>query len=1153
MLSSRSTLYRFGARRRRVVINLLAQPAAAAVPPGALTPQIPPSPPLLSPSNDTQHTLNTDNDLHTSDLNIAHVNCNSITAENRLSELEMFLSMNSIDIVCLTETKLDSNVNQSLYSLDGYHDALARHRDRHGGGVAVLVKDTIAVKRLPDLELSDIEWIWFLIKTETATIVISTVYLPPSLTAAQHNDFLQKLNDSVADAQRLSADCIVILGDFNAGSNFLTQQFTNHSPISSFEHKLKDEIISLDMQQLITEPTRLSNNVANLRDLIIVSNPLIVKRSGIMSPFSKIDHFPVFLTLNVTPPSRTIETRQLWDYRRMDSDKLVRRILDTDWDSVLDGDIDSATTKLTETLLNAANEAIPRRQVMTKNYDKPWVTADLKKQIRKRDRLFRLARKRDTDSDWNRWRRQRNMTTDLNKRLKDSYVQNQAHKLLETKHNAHKYHNILKDMIGKKRKQSIPPLIDSNGSPVIDDIEKANILNHFFADQTKLDTTDKRPPNIDPPAHPPPQLQEVQVTEPEVLKALNSLKVNKSTGPDEIPTKLLKMTALLIAAPLTKLFNKILQAGLYPTSWKIATVTAIYKRKGSSSDPSNYRPISLLSCLSKVLEKLVFGKIYKHLTDNNILPDKQSGYRPGHSTQMQLLYLTHQLYSALDQNLDFTTVYLDIRKYFDRIWHEALLLKCEFHCGITGTLLHWLKSYLSDRSQIVKIGNAFSKPQKLSAGVPQGSVLGPLLALIYLSDLSDTTVNDILYYADDSTLYTSHPHDSPLHQSSLQQDLDTILRFGTDWAISFSGPKTIQQTFTTKQEKRAPQLSFDGQRIQPVPSHKHLGLTLSTDLRFHDHVNTVIKTINSQLGPVYAVAKFLPRKVLCDIYKTYIQPHFDYCDVIYDCNISIADTTRLQTLHNRIARLITGTMKRSSTDRLLDELGWVRLQTRRKMHRLTYFHRLFYNNPPLPSYICSILPDKRCNTVDVTLRNASSLTTCKTRLSSFHKSFVPSTTRLWNQLPESVRQTRPENSFGKLIRGQFGNLPPPEFYSEGTKIGNILHTQLRVGLSPLNAHRYATFNDIPTPACLCGFHHENTKHFVLFCPRYSQARTRMLKSVELFAPDFNLFTLQQKIDALLFGNGIKVIYQTRVAELFQTFLLRSKRFSLDKTQSLTSQ
>ena len=179
------------------------------------------------------------------------------------------------------------------------------------------------------------------------------------------------------------------------------------------------------------------------------------------------------------------------------------------------------------------------------------------------------------------------------------------------------------------------------------------------------------------------------------------------------------------------------------------------------------------------------------------------------------------------------------------------------------------------------------------------------------------------------------------------------------------------------------------------------------------------------------------------------------------------------------------------------------------------------------------------------MRNASSLTTCKTRLTSFYKSFVPSTTRLWNQLSESVRRTKSKNSFNNLIWGHFGVPSPPKYYSEGTKLGNIFHTQLRVGLSPLNAHRYATFNNVPSPACLCGFHNENTKHFVLFCPRYAELRDRMFKSMELIAPDFNFFTPQRKIDALLFGKGITEIHQPKLAKLFQNYLLCCRRFSTD--------
>ena len=603
------------------------------------------------------------------------------------------------------------------------------------------------------------------------------------------------------------------------------------------------------------------------------------------------------------------------------------------------------------------------------------------------------------------------------------------------------------------------------------------------------------------------------------------------------------MTALLIANPLTQLFNKTLSAGIFPSTWKTAIVTAIYKRKGSSSDPSNYRPISLLSCVSKILEKLVFAKIYTHITDHSILTEKQSGYRPGHSTQIQLVYLTHQIYSALDKHLDFTAVYLDISKYFDTIWHDALLLKCEIQCGITGSLLLWLKSYLSDRTQVVRVGSSFSEPQKIHAGCPQGSVLGPLLALIYLSDLSDKTDNDALFYADDTSLYSSHPHDSQEHRLSLQRDLDIIQHFGTDWAISFSAPKTIQQTFSTKHDGLAPDLKFADQHIPVVSSHKHLGLTLSTDLRFHDHVNTIIRTVNMHLSPIYSVAKLLPRHILNDIFITYIRPHFDYCDMIYDGNITIADATRLQTLQNRIARLVTGTLPRTSTERLIDDLGWERLKTRRTAHKLTLFHRIRYNNPPLPNYITSTMSEMRQHSTGLTLRNATTLSSQKHRLTSFKNSFIPATTHLWNQLPESVRQTQSRPIFCKLIWDHLGKTKPPLFYSSGTKHGNIIHTRLRVGLSSLNSHMYTTFRSTPSPACSCGYHTEDVKHFILSCPNHAQPRHQLLTLTRTLIPTFDSLSRQEKVNTFLHGSNVHTTFHPKLAYIFQSFLSQTHRFT----------
>ena len=188
---------------------------------------------------------------------------------------------------------------------------------------------------------------------------------------------------------------------------------------------------------------------------------------------------------------------------------------------------------------------------------------------------------------------------------------------------------------------------------------------------------------------------------------LNNIDANKSCGSDELPAKILKLTALLIYEPLTQLFNKSLATEKYPTSWKHAKVRPIFTRKKTPSDVNNYRPISILPCLSTIFGKIIFTRVYQHITELSLLSDRQSGYRPGHNTQLQLMYLTDRLYSSLDEGRDCTTIYLDISKYFEKIWHAGLLAKCEKEFGLTGNLLTWLRSYLTDRRQTVDIKSLF--------------------------------------------------------------------------------------------------------------------------------------------------------------------------------------------------------------------------------------------------------------------------------------------------------------------------------------------------------------------------------------------------------------------------------------------------------------
>ena len=1077
---------------------------------------------------------------------VSHVNINSITSRCRLDELSHFLTLNNIDIICLSETKLDDDVHPSLFTLDDFHDPMTRHRDRNGGGVAVYIRNNIAAKRLSNLETEGLEWIWCLVKIKSVTIIICTIYMPPNLSSNQYSTFLEKLSESVSLAQLYSPDNIIILGDLNAGNTFLDNEFVNHSPITSYELNLHDELSTLNLKQLIKEPTRYTsfNSVANLRDLLIVSDDSMINDSGVLPCFSNIDHLPIYASLKIDRPPTLRYTKQLWDYRHMDPDKLTRLLMDTDWDTLLDTDLDEATDNFTNALMTAAKASIPVRTICKKANDKPWFNSELKRHIRKRDRLFKIAKKRNTDNDWERWRRQRNLTTETNRRLKDGHIQTQVGKLLETKKDPHSYHKILKDVIGRKSNSSIPPLIGQDGTPYTDDADKATILNRHFAAQTRLDVQDKPTPYINPCDPSVPPLAGVRVTESEVLNILNRLDINKSSGLDKIPAKLLKMCAIIIANPLSKLFNKSLQLGKFPSPWKKACVTPIFKKKGSNSDPTNYRPISLLPNLSKILEKLVFNKVYEHISNNFLLSEKQSGYRPGHSTQIQLLYLTHHLYSALSNHKDFTAIFLDISKYFDKIWHKGLIYKCENQYNISGSLLEWLKSYLEDRSQIVRVGNSFSSPELIHSGCPQGSVLGPLLAIMYLNDLSSKTQNDALFYADDTSLYFSHHHDAKQEKQSVQNDLNAIKQYGDDWAITFNAKKTTQLTFTNKHDTPDLALTFDRQDIPTATSHKHLGLTLSTDLHFHEHAKTIIRTVNTLLMPIYPVARFLSRQTLEKIYMTYIRPHFDYCDFIYDGNLTLTDAKRLQTLQNRCARLVTGALFRSPTTSLLNDLGWERLETRRLIHKILFFHRLYYHNPPLPTYLTDILTGTRHDNTGLRLRNESNVSVPQTSLISFQRSYFPSTIRQWNLLPLTLRNSTSRTDFARQVWQRFGAPEPPPIHSFGTKIGNTLQTRLRIGHSTLNAHLFQICHkDAPSPACTCGHPNEDTTHFILWCPLHDYHRQTLLREMKLIIPDFDKFSAKNKISTLLEGKNANRLQQMKIADIFQEFITHTRRFN----------
>ena len=385
------------------------------------------------------------------------------------------------------------------------------------------------------------------------------------------------------------------------------------------------------------------------------------------------------------------------------------------------------------------------------------------------------------------------------------------------------------------------------------------MLNDFFTSVSDIDETGADLPQLIRKSDN--TLVDITVTEADVKDVLNNLVINKACGPDMISHKMLKETASTVSYPLQLLFNKSLSACVYPASWKLAKVTPLFK-KGDRSLPSNYRPISLISCVGKVMERVVFKYVYNHLHSNNLIYKLQSGFLPGHSTVYQLIDIYNQICKAFDEKKSTCMVFCDISKAFDRVWHSGLVFKLQ-HYGIEDKVKDWISHYLSHRSQRVIVGQSLSEVRNVNAGVPQGSVLGPLLFLIYVNDIADSLVSTTRLFADDSSLAVSSS-DTSVIESTLNNDLKKISSWAKQWLVKFNPLKTEVMFFTLSNQIQ-PNIMFDGTLLNFVEHHKHLGLWLTDNGSWHEHISQMIKSASKLLRSMRLLKYKLGRKTLNQI------------------------------------------------------------------------------------------------------------------------------------------------------------------------------------------------------------------------------------------------------------------------------------------------
>ena len=365
----------------------------------------------------------------------------------------------------------------------------------------------------------------------------------------------------------------------------------------------------------------------------------------------------------------------------------------------------------------------------------------IKKEICHRKRLYRRAKLSNNCNHWSKFKSVRNNVTSLIRQSKSNYYERLSSKLKSGSLSSRDWWKTLKSMMTSHNLTSIPPLFDiSNGLLIMDENEKANVLNNYFANQSLVDESlTTLPDESFYLTHD--TLDAIHVMPSEVFDVLKTLKAGKASGPDGINNRVLIEAAGQLAPHLCDLFNQSLNTSSVPSSWKISNVCPVFK-PGDPSLPSNYRPVSLLSSIDKVLERVIFKHVYNYLKDIDFFTPHQSGFMPGDSTINQVTYLYNSICKALDDGLEFRVVFFDISKAFDKVWHKGLVFKLR-RAGIRGKLLAWFSDYLSNRLQRVIVPGGVSKLRHVKAGVPQGSILGPLLSLIYINDIVDDIQTNI--------------------------------------------------------------------------------------------------------------------------------------------------------------------------------------------------------------------------------------------------------------------------------------------------------------------------------------------------------------------------------------------------------------------------
>ena len=897
-----------------------------------------------------------------------HLNVHSLLP--KMDEIRNMVSDLKIHCLSINETFLDKSIYDSEVNIENF-SIFRNDRNRNGGGVALYIHtDLIPSQTNFNIET---ESIWAHIKLNGDTLIIGSIYRPPSSNSEYHTTLLHEL------------DFI-----YSHGSDIIAMVDLNYDLLKGNDKIKISEIETLyQLNQLIHTYTRVTDTSKTIIDHIYLSNNIISPASGVLN-ISLRDHYPVFCVIPTSKSVRQHNTIRKRSYTRFNSHDFLHDIVSSNtFNNLITIDnVSEAWDLFKHEFLEISNRHAPITNKRIRLQSNPCRNQDILHLIRQRNYVHKLAVTTKESSHFCHYRSLRNKVTSTIRKTKYSYYTSQ---IQNASNNSSLMWNILKQILPSKK------------CTTSTDIQPDNFNEYFSTIELNIST--------------PSDFQFLEINSNFILKELLKLGPKPKLDLFHFDNKLLHLSSPLIAPLLAHIYNLSLLSGTLPQDFKIARVSPIYKGKGDKSDPGNYRPISVTATLSKIIEKYVKTQLISHLQTNNLLSPYQSAYLKNHSTQTALHHLIDTCINNIDQGYSNLITMLDLSKGFDVLNINILLYKLKKY-GITDSTYNWFHSYTTSRQQYVCINHTTSKLATLNLGVPQGTVLGPILFLIYTNDLLSTCNSDFsITYADDTSLGCKG--DSSI---SLQTTMNDLLEKVSSWfnvnRLIVNPSKSNFITISTRHHVSNLQnisIYLNNQKLQQCSSTSLLGVHIDENLTFHQHIQSLNSKISSKISLLHRLRQILPQQSLNTIYLTTVQSLFDYCITVWGPS-SKTNITSLQKLQNRCARAVTGIFDYNiSVSSLITSLGWMTIY-----QRLTYFtaclvFKCLHNSAPsyLSHNLNYISEYHQYNTRSAEINNLVIPRPDTSLYTHFFAYFGP---KIWNQLPTTVRSSNNIHLFKKALK-----------------------------------------------------------------------------------------------------------------------------------------